>query len=131
MVYQSLFFHKTLNNQTPVYLYKKNTAGGSYPYKTRQAATCPPGFSFEVLHPTARGKVRPEPVSRLGLSRQGWCLRSTELYKTLPPELRLEIKIPSFNKRLKKWIEVNISIQHFKNFLLKSNCNLFTSTLNC
>ena len=103
LVYHSLvLFHKTLKNKSPVYLHKKITAGGRYPYKRKQAARCPPGFFFEVLHPTASGAVRPEQGSRLGLSRHGWCLRSTELYNTLPTDLRLEIKIPYFKKRLKE-----------------------------
>ena len=111
MAYHSLvLFHKTKENQSPVYLFEKITAGGKFPYNTRKAATCPPGFSFEVRHPTASGAVRLGEGAKLELSKQGWCLRSAELYNTLPADLRLEKKLKNFKKRLKDWIEVNVTI---------------------
>jgi hypothetical protein len=111
LAYHSLvLLHKTLINKAPVYLYQKVTSGGQFPYKTRQAATCPPGFSFNVNHPSDSGAVRQSTGSKLGLSKQGWCWRSVEQYNTLPPELRLEKKLPNFKKRLKEWVDLHISI---------------------
>ena len=47
MTYHSLvLLYKTLKHKTPEYLYHRVTAGGKFPYKTRQAATCPEGFSY-------------------------------------------------------------------------------------
>ena len=109
MAYHSLvLLHKTLAHQSPVYLYNKITASGSFSYKTRQAASCPPGFSFRVCHPTDNGAVRQESGAKLGISKQGWCLKIVELYNTLPDDLRLERKLPNFNKRLKEWILLNV-----------------------
>ena len=105
-----VLFQKTKENQSPVYLFEKITAGGKFPYNTRKAATCPPGFSFEVRHPTASGAVRLGEGAKLELSKQGWCLRYAELYNTLPADLRLEKKLKNFKKRLKDWIEVNVTI---------------------
>ena len=111
LAYHSLvLFHKTLANQSPVYLYKKITAGGQFPYNTRQASTCPPGFSFKVSHPSFSGAVRLGPGARKGLSKQGWCFRSSELYNTLPTDLRLQKKLPNFKKRLKEWVALNVDI---------------------
>ena len=111
LAYHSLvLLHKTLTNKAPVYLYQKVTSGGHFPYKTRQAATCPPGFSFEVSHPSDSGAVRQSTGSKLGLSKQGWCWRSVEQYNALPADLRLEKKLPSFKKRLKEWVGLHISI---------------------
>ena len=110
MAYHSLvLLHKTMASQTPVYLYQKITSGGHFPYKTRQAAACPPGFSFTVTHPTDSGTIRQIPGSKLGISKQGWCWKSVEVYNTLPNDLRMERKMPSFKKRLKDWIGLNVS----------------------
>ena len=109
MAYHSLMLlQKTISSQTPVYLYKKVTAGGQFPYQTRQAAKCPSGFTFEVTHPSASGAVRLGAGSKMGLSKQGWYRRSVELYNTLPADLRLERKLPNFKKRLKIWVEMNV-----------------------
>ena len=97
--YHSLMLlHKTISNQKPVYFLQNVTAGGKFPYKTRQAATCPPGFSFQVNHPSDSGAVRPGSAAKKGLTKLGWCSRSVELYNTLPTELRLERKMPNFKK---------------------------------
>ena len=84
MAYHRLVvLHKTLASQKPVYLYQKVTSGGKFSYKTRQAASCPPGFSFEVSHPTDSGTVRLDQVpswdcqSRAG---PGNLLNSTTLF---------------------------------------------------
>ena len=109
LAYHSLvLLQKTMASQKPVYLYKKITSGGHFPYKTRQASECPPGFSFTVTHPADSGTIRHEPGTKLGLSKQGWCWKSVELYNTLPTDLRLERKMPSFKKRLKDWVGLNI-----------------------
>ena len=110
MAYHSLvLLHKTLRSKTPVYLHQKVTSGGHFPYRTRTASACPPGFSFTVSHPTDNGAIRQQSGSKLGLSKQGWCWSSVELYNLLPTDLRLETKLPSFKKRLKNWIGLNIT----------------------
>ena len=109
LAYHSLMLlHKTLVNKTPVYLYEKLTASGPFSYSTRQTATCPPGFSFTVNHPTYNGTLRQASGSMLDISKQGWCWRSVQLYNTLPDGLRLERKMPNFKKRLKQWIDLNL-----------------------
>ena len=111
MTYHSLMvLHKTLRSQKPVYLHQKVTSGGPFTYKTRQAATCSPGFYFEVSHPTDSGAVRQVPGNKLGLSKLGWCWRSVDVYNTLPADLRLERKLPNFKKRLREWVAININI---------------------
>ena len=97
LAYHSLvLLQKTLVSQTPVYLYKKLTVEGDFSYKTRQAATFPPGFSFTVTHPTDSEAVRQECGTKNGISKQGWCWKSVQMYNTLPPDLRLERKLPNF-----------------------------------
>ena len=109
MAYHSIMLlHKTMVNRTPIYLYKKLTASGPFQYNTRQAATCPPGFSFTVSHPSSNGTIRQESGAKLDISKQGWCWRAAEQYNTLPDGLRLERELPIFKKRLKKWIEMNL-----------------------
>ena len=110
MAYHSLvLLHKTMTSKKPEYLYQKVTSGGKYSYKTRQAATCPPGFSFEVSHPADSGSIRQGPRPGTDLSRQSWCWKAVEVYNTQPPDLRLERKLASFKKRLKDWIELTIN----------------------
>ena len=110
MAYHSLvLLHKTLRSKTPVYLHQKITSGGHFPYRTRAASECPPGFSFTVSHPTDNGAIKQQSGSKLGLSKQGWCWNSVELYNLLPTDLRLDRKLPSFKKRLKNWIGLNIT----------------------
>ena len=113
MAYHSIvLLHKTLANQSPEYLFKKVTAGGQFPYKTRQAAACPTEFSFSVQHPTNNGAIRQGGGGghKLGMSKNGWCWRSVEIYNTLPTDLRLERKLSKFKTRLRKWVEENVSI---------------------
>ena len=111
LVYHSLvLLQKTRSSKTPVYLYKKVTSGGDFAHRTRQAATCPPGFSFSVTHPTDSGSIRQGPGPSLDLSMQGWCWKSVDCYNTLPTDLKLERNLLSFKKRLKEWIGMNISI---------------------
>ena len=106
MVYHSIvLLNKTLANQSPEHMYKKATAGGQFSYKTRQAAV-----SFSVQHPTNNGTIRQAGGHKLGMSKNGWCWRSVEIYNTLPTDLRLERKLPKFKTRLKKWVEENVNI---------------------
>ena len=103
LAYHSLMLlHKTLVNKTPVYLYEKLTASGPFSYSTRQTATCPPGFSFTVNHPTYNGTLRQASGSMLDISKQGWCWRSVQLYNTIPDHLRLEKTLLIFKKSLKE-----------------------------
>ena len=111
MAYHNIILlQKTLVNKAPEYMYKKVTAPGQFSYKTRQATECPAEFNFSVQHPTNNGEVRQAGGSKLGISKNGWCWRSVELYNTLPTNLRLEQKLPKFKTRLKKWVEMNIDI---------------------
>ena len=86
------------------------TQGGEFSYNIRQATVCPQDFSFTVQHPTNNGAVRQVGVSKLGMSKDGWCWRSVEQYNTLPTDLRLEKKFSKFKTRLKKWVEQNVNI---------------------
>ena len=89
LAYHSLvLLHKTMASKTLVYLYQKITSGGHFQYKTRQAAAYPPGFSFTVTHPADIGTIRQGPGTKLGISKQGWCWKSVELYNTLPTDSR-------------------------------------------
>ena len=88
----------------------KVTAGGQFPYRTRQAATCPAEFSFTVQHPSDNGTIRQANGQHLGMSKEGWCWRSVELYNRLPTDLRLEGKLVNFKTKLKKWVDKNIEI---------------------
>ena len=111
MAYHSLvLLQKTLTHQTPQYLYRKVTAGGQFPYSTRKAATCPTEFSFTVQHPSDNGTIRQARGQNLGMSKEGWCWRSVDLYNRLPTDLRLEGKLVKFKTRLKTWVEKNIEI---------------------
>ena len=111
MVYHSIvLLHKTLANQSPEYMFKKVTAGGMFSYKTRQASECPTEFSFSVQHPINNGTIRQAGGHKLGISKNGWCWKSVEIYNTLPTDLRLERKLKNFKTRLRKWVEDNVKI---------------------
>ena len=111
MTYHSLvLLYKTLKHKTPEYLYHRVTAGGKFPYKTRQAATCPEGFSFEIQHPVDSGTVRQVTGNKLDLSKNGWCWRSVEMFNTIPDHIRLETNLVNFKKKLKVWVDLNVSI---------------------
>ena len=111
LVYHSLILlHKVVQMQSPLYLYSKVKSGGNFSYRTRQAAACAPGFSFEVIHPTDSGSIRPGSYPNLDLSKQGWCCKAVELFNTLPTSLKLEKKIINFKTRLKEWIKLNVTI---------------------
>ena len=102
-------------------MYRKVTAGGQFPYSTRQAATCPTEFSFTVQHPSDNGTIRQTSGQNLGMSKEGWCWRSVELYNRLPTDLRLELV--KFKTKLKNWVEKNI-----KNLNQVSPCNTSAGT---
>ena len=111
MTYHSLvLLYKTLKQKTPEYLHDRVTSGGHFPYNTRQAATCPEGFSFNVQHPINSGTVRQVSGNKLDLSKLGWCWRSVDIYNTIPDHIRLETNITNFKKELKTWVNLNVSI---------------------
>ena len=96
MVYHSLvLLHKTLSSGSPVYLHQRVTSGGNFSYSTRQATT---------------GSIRQGPGPRKDIARLGWCWRSVDQYNSLPIDLKLDRKLPSFKRRLKDWIGANIEI---------------------
>ena len=115
-VQQLMTFHslvllkKTMYNKAPVYLHAKVTSGGQFTYNTRQAATCPEGFSFDVQHPVDSGTIRQAPGNKLGISKLSWCWRSVEIFNTIPEHIRLETKLSDFKKKIKNWVELHIVI---------------------
>ena len=87
---------KTLHHKAPAYLYKKVTTGGTYPYGTRLAAS---------------GQLRQCDTSNpKDLTKLGWCYRAVEEYNKLPPDVRLESRLPTFKRKLKTWVMGNTSI---------------------
>ena len=111
LVYHSLvLLYRTVQMQMPLYLFSKVKAGGDYTYRTRQAATFPPGFSFGVSHPTDSGSIRPGSYPKLDMTKQSWSSKSVEIFNTLPSTLRLEKKLVNFKTRLKEWIKLNVPI---------------------
>ena len=111
LVYHSLvLLYRVVQMQMPFYLFSKVKAGGEFSYRTRQAAVCPPGFSFEVDHPTDSGSIRPGFYPTLELAKQSWCTRSIEIFNSLPTSLKLEKKLINFKKRLKQWTKLNVPI---------------------
>ena len=89
--------HKTLTHKAPAYLYQRVTTGGTYPYRTRQAAS---------------GQLRQVNGAKteLDLSKMGWGSRAVEEYNKMPPDVRLELSMPSFKRKLRSWVIKNISI---------------------
>ena len=111
IVFHSLVLLKsTLRMETPVYLHTRLTAGRSHPYRTRQVAICPNGFTFNVEHPTESGTLRHESGRKLDLARLGWCWRSVDSYNSLPVEIRLEAQLATFKTKLRAWVETNVDI---------------------
>ena len=101
LAYHSLvLLHKTLRSKTPVYLHQKVTSGGHFPYKTRRAAACPPGFSFTVSHPTDSGAIRQQSGFKLRISKQGWCWNSVKLFKARHKATKLQEKTEELD-----WVE--------------------------
>ena len=96
--YHSLVqLQKTINSRKPAYLYQKVTSGGSYPYPTRQAAS---------------GQLRQVDGARadLDIAKQGWGCRAVEEYNKLPPDIRQEVRLPSFKRKLRSWVVRNVSL---------------------
>ena len=92
LVYHSLvLLYRIVESQTPLYLHSKIKAGGSFSYRTWQAARFSPGFSFEVVHPADAdsGSIRPGSYPTLDLSKRGWCSKSVEFFNTLHYQLHL------------------------------------------
>jgi hypothetical protein len=103
MVFHSLvLLHKTLQQQKPVYLYKKVMSGQQQP-NTRQAAAAEAAME-------AAG-TPPQPTvehCELGLKKKSWCWSAVIWYNQLPLDLRSEVKITTFKTRLKKWVTMNV-----------------------
>ena len=96
LVYHSvILLHRTVETKKPDYLYSKVKSGGEYSYNTRQADS---------------GSIRQGPGPSLDLSAKSWRWKSIEVFNALPTNLKMEKKLPNFKKRLKSWIQDNISI---------------------
>ena len=103
MVYHSLvLLHKTIQHQTPTFLYQKVTSGSDQP-NTRQAAAATAALA-------AAGVPKQPTVANceLGLKKKSWCWSSVIWYNQLPLDLRLEKKVKTFKTRLKNWVTTNV-----------------------
>ena len=105
MVFHSLILlHKTLQNQSPSFLYLKVTSGAQQ-YNTRQAVA-------SVAVDAAAG-VTEHPcidISHLDLCRSSWAWVSVNWYKQLPPRLRAETNNNKFKTALKSWVAENVDL---------------------
>ena len=98
MVYHTvLMVHKIIVFKQPLYLYKKLTADGDYPFRTRQAArsSLRRGSSFRT---------------NLELCKQSFRWRGTGLYEKLPPKLREQSNMKTFKNELDLWVKKNVPI---------------------
>ena len=103
LIYHSLvLLHKVFENQKPVYLYQKITAGAQQP-NTRQAALTTVALAALGVH--SQPSV---PSCDLSLARKSWCWSSVSLYSELPPSLLSERKERTFKTRLKDWVSKNV-----------------------
>ena len=102
-VFHSLvLLQKTLQHQTPSYLFRKVTSG-TQGYATRQAAAHAAAdlAAGVTIHPSVDS-------SELDLCRRSWAWVSVHWYRQLPPSLRAERKIDKFKTALKTWVVQNI-----------------------
>ena len=102
-VFHSLvLLQKTLQHQSPSYLFRKVTSG-KQGYATRQAAVqaSADAAAGVTIHPTVDS-------SELDLCRSSWAWVSVHWYRQLPPSLRAEKKIDKFKTSLKTWVVKNI-----------------------
>ena len=103
MIYHSLvLLHKTVQNQTPTYLYQKVMSGSEQPNTRLAAATTAAQVSAGLpKQPTVE-------ECEFGLKKKGWCWSSVVWYDKLPIDLRSEVKIGRFKTRLKDWVTRNV-----------------------
>jgi hypothetical protein len=104
MVYHSLIqLHKTMQNQTPTYLYSRVSSQLSlleeadeeqrtYYYQTRQ-------------HASGALRQLPGVEARLDLSERSWCWRAARSYHTLPARIKGLTKLSKFKAELKTWVK--------------------------
>ena len=103
MVYHSLLqLHKTVQHQTPAYLFSRVTnqlgmleAKRNYYYKTRQEVS---GLLRQI----------PAGEARLDLSERSWCWRASKEYDNLPASIKGEKKTAKFKTKLRVWVTANI-----------------------
>ena len=96
MVFHSLvLLHKTIQHQTPAYLYKKVTSGNEPP-NTRLAA-----ITTAAIAAASMPKQPTVEECTLVLKKKSWCWSSIVWYNQLPVDLRAEGKIGPFKTRLK------------------------------
>ena len=89
--------HKTMTTRAPHYLYNKLTEDGRYPRNTRQASV-----STIRMGPTFQ--------TRLTLTKDSFRWRGAAWHEVLAREIREEMKIGKFKKKLDTWVKTNISI---------------------
>ena len=105
MIFHSLLLlHKTIQQQTPEFLYEKITSGSEQPH-TRHSVVAASSLA-------AAGLPRQPTVEEceLELKKRSWCWSSPVWYKKLPLDLRAEKKLPKFKTRLKEWVKMNVEI---------------------
>jgi hypothetical protein len=107
MEYHSLTqFHKTIQYQTPTYLYNRVSSqlslleeveeeGRTYYYQTRKQAS---------------GALRQLPgvEARLDRSERSWCWRAARSYYSLPARIKGLTKLSKFKTELKTWMKQTI-----------------------
>ena len=100
-VKQEVFFqtvmqmHKVLMQKSPVYLYRKLTADGSYSYRTRSSST---------------SSIRQSISFKTGLTlcKESFRWRGVTCYEGLPWEIRKCQKIEIFKRKADTWIKENV-----------------------
>ena len=105
MAFHSLVLvHKTIQHQTPEYLYKKITSGSEQP-NTRQAAVATAAMATAGMpkQPTLE-------ECDLSLKKKSWCWSTVVWYRQLPMDLRSEKKINTFKTSLKEWVNNNVDL---------------------
>jgi hypothetical protein len=107
MVYHSLIqLHKTMQNQTPTYLYSRVSSQLSlleeadeeqrtYYYQTRQ-------------HASGALRQLPGVEARLDLSERSWCWRAARSYYSLQARIKELTKPSKFKTELKTWVKQTI-----------------------
>ena len=103
LVYHSLvLLHRTVQNKTPTYLYRKIMAGGAQPNTRHAVATT---AALAVAGVPSQPSVD---HCELGLKRKSWCWAGVVWYRKLPVDILAETKISTFKTRLKEWVAENV-----------------------
>ena len=94
--YQTVILtHKTLTTGYPTYM--KQRMSSNYPYRTRQATN---------------GSIRYGETfnSKKSLTQSSYSYRGLKDYNMIPASIRTCISLPTFKRKLKKWVIANVNI---------------------